>query len=84
MSSRSKLEIRKPTHRLEKGGVVFALVRCGHGRPAIKLMSTGETARSASFLCDCDLLMGRWQNAVWYMFGKDSDHIPADALLVPA
>lgn len=74
--------IRKPTHRLEKDGVVYALIRCGDGRPAIKLLSTGETERSHSGLCDSDLIMGRWQNAMLYMFGAD-DHVPLDAVMVP-
>lgn len=74
--------IRKPTHRLEKDGVCYALIRCGDWKPAIKLLSTGETVRSASGLCDSDLLMGRWQNAMLHMFGADAEHVPLDAVMV--
>jgi len=80
---RRKFAIRKPTHQISKGDTVYAHVRCGHGKPAIKLMSTGEVVRSASFILDCDLLMGRWQSPVHYCFGRDAEHIPDDAILEP-
>ena len=80
---RSKPAIRKPTHRLMHDGQCYALVRCGHGSPAVTLISTGETVRSASFMLDCDLLMGRWQAGLHYLFGADCDHVPPGATLEP-
>lgn len=77
-----KPTIRKPTHELVHDGVVYAVIRCGDWKPAIKLLSTGETVRSASSLLDCDLLMGRWQAAIHYLFGVDCDHIPPQAVMV--
>ena len=77
-----KLSIRKPTHKLVKSGHVYAYVRCGHSSPAIKLTSTGETERSHSFVMDCDLLMGRWHDAVFYLFGHGADHIPETAKMI--
>jgi len=78
-----KSTMRKPTHQIRKGDTVYAHVRCGVGQPAIKMLNTGEVVRSASFLLDCDLLMGRWQAGVDYCFGRDGDHIPADAIIEP-
>lgn len=62
--------LTKPTHRLvAEDGTLLAEYRCGRGgEPAIKL-ATGEVERSASFILDCDLLMGRWQSPLLYMFG---------------
>lgn len=79
-----KFTIRKPTHRLigsdEK---CYADIRCGDWKPAIRLISTGETRRSTSALLDCDLLMGEWYNPLGYLFGYDvADEIPLNAILV--
>lgn len=75
--------IRKPTHRLvDENGKEYAVLRCD-GKPAVRLTETGETVRSASWLLSCDLLMGRWQNAVYYMFGTRANHIPLTARIEP-
>lgn len=78
-----KPTMRKPTHQIRKDDTVYAHVRCGKGSPAIKLLNSGEVVRSASFILDCDLLMGHWQQGLHYCFGRDADHIPQDAVIEP-
>lgn len=77
-----KPHIRKPTHHLVAGGIVYADIRCGDFKPAIRLRSTGETVRADSSLMDGDLLMGKWHNAVWFLFGLEGNHIPDSAKMV--
>lgn len=79
-----KPSLRVPTHRLMHEGTVYAEIRCGKNKPAVKLTATGEVATSASFLLDCDLLMGRWHSALFYLFGRDASHIPDTAAMEPA
>jgi hypothetical protein len=46
--TKRKLTLRVPTHELVADGVVYAHIRCGKGgSAAMKLLSTGEVARSA-------------------------------------
>lgn len=78
-----KPTIRKPTHHLIADGVVYADIRCGDWKPAIRLRSTGETQRPYSPMLDCDLMMGRWHAGVRYCFGLEADHIPDHAIMVP-
>jgi len=79
---RSRYRIDKPSHRLMHDGKCYAVIKCGGWSPAIRIEATGETERSASALMDCDLLMGRWQNAVLYMFGGEIlDSIPSQAVM---
>jgi hypothetical protein len=77
-------QLRKPTHDLVHNDITYAEVRCGKGEgsTAVKLLSTGEVQRSCSFSLDCDLLMGRWQEGLFYLFGHDADHIPFQAKLI--
>ena len=82
-----KYAIRKPTHLLVHDDHVYAEIRCGHWSPAVKLISTGETQRmerGTASTMDCDLLMGHWQAAIYYLFGRDAVHIPDDAKMILA
>jgi hypothetical protein len=80
--TKRKLTLRVPTHELVADGVVYAHIRCGKGgSAAMKLLSTGEVARSASYLFDCDLLMGHWRDAAIYCFSDRADHIPEHAVV---
>lgn len=75
--------ILKPTHEIRLGDQIFAAIRCGDGRPAARLVATGKTVRSASFLLDCDFLMGRWRNGLGYLHGFTAvDAIPSGAEMI--